>query len=89
MTTRKTTTVVEGLTKRDIQPSKCTQRGAHTEGTDGVCEDGEEGGVEEVRPSMLNWHADEHIAWFCAAIIAPKTFTCNVPCTATASAKQL
>jgi hypothetical protein len=53
-----------------------------------VCEDGEEGGGEEVGQSRLNWHADENIAWSCEAI-APKAFTCTVPGTATASAKKL
>jgi hypothetical protein len=48
MTTRKTRAVVEGLTKRDIQPYMCTERGAHKEGTGVVCEKGEEGGGEEV-----------------------------------------
>jgi hypothetical protein len=70
--------MVEGLTKRDIQPSKCTERGAEKEGANGVCEEGEEGGGEEVGQCRLIWHADEDIAWFCAAI-APKSFTCNVP----------
>jgi hypothetical protein len=49
MTTRKTIAVVEGLTKRDIQPNKRTERGALREGTDGVCEEGEEGGGPAVR----------------------------------------
>jgi hypothetical protein len=44
ITTRKTRAVVEGLRKRDIQPNKCTERDAQNEGTDGVCEEGEEGG---------------------------------------------
>jgi hypothetical protein len=43
-----------------------------------VCEEGEEGGGEEVGQSRLFWHADEDIAWFCAAI-APKRFNCSVP----------
>jgi hypothetical protein len=43
-----------------------------------VCEVGEEGSGEEVGQSRLKWHADEDIAWFCAAI-APKSFTCSVP----------
>jgi hypothetical protein len=55
---------------------------------DGVCEEGEEGGGDEIGQSMLNWHADEHIAWFCVAI-APTSFTYNVPGTATPSAKKL
>jgi hypothetical protein len=70
--------VVEGLTKRDIHPNKCTERGAQTEGTDGVCDEVEEDGGEEVGQSRLNWHADEDIAWFC-----------NVSGTAAAGAKKL
>jgi hypothetical protein len=88
MTTRKTRAVVEGLMMRDIQPYKCAERGAQKEGTHGVCEEGEEGGGEEVGQSWLNWHADEDIAWFYAAIAA-KSFTCSVPGTATADIKKL
>jgi hypothetical protein len=54
MTTWKTRAVVEGLTQLDMQPDKCTEKGAQKEGTDGVCEDGEECGAEEVRQNMLN-----------------------------------
>eukprot|EP00193_Tetraselmis_chui_P008899 CAMPEP_0177767730 /NCGR_PEP_ID=MMETSP0491_2-20121128/9299_1 /TAXON_ID=63592 /ORGANISM="Tetraselmis chuii, Strain PLY429" /LENGTH=118 /DNA_ID=CAMNT_0019284401 /DNA_START=370 /DNA_END=724 /DNA_ORIENTATION=- len=53
--------------------NKCTERAAKQDGTNGVCE---EGGGEEAGQSRLNWHADEDIAWFCAAI-APKSFTCS------------
>jgi hypothetical protein len=66
----------------------CTERGEHKEGTGVVCEKGEEGGGEEVYQSRLNWHVDEDIAWFCAAI-APKSFTRSVPGTATAGIKKL
>jgi hypothetical protein len=56
-----------------------------------VCEEGEEGGYEEVGQSRLIWHADKDIAWFCAAI-APKSFhlqRTRIPGTAMASAKKL
>jgi hypothetical protein len=58
-----------------------------------VCEEGEEGGGEDVGQNRLNWHSDEDIAWFWRhrsknfhqqhQKLSPKTFT------ATASAKKL
>jgi hypothetical protein len=44
--------------------------------------------TKEVGHRRLNWHANVHIAWFCAAV-APNNFTCNVPGIATAGAKKL
>jgi hypothetical protein len=88
MTAWKTRAVVKGLTKRDIQLNQCTVKGAQKQGKDGACEEGEEGGSKEVGQNTLNWHANEHIAWFCAAT-APRSFPCNVPRIATASAKKL
>jgi hypothetical protein len=54
MTTGKARAAVEGLTKRAMQPYKCTERGAQKEGTDGVCDEGEEGSGEEVGQRRLS-----------------------------------
>ena len=58
---------MECLKNSEVQPckcteksaekeGKCTEKSAQKEGTDGVCEEGEEGGGEEAGQSMLNWH---------------------------------